>query len=380
MPRFAEFFSGGGMARLGLGERWTCVLANDLCASKCATYRENFGSDHLVEGDIAHLDPARLRQPIDLYWASSPCQDFSLAGKGAGLAGRRSGIFETWVDIIAAAAGTGYRPRIIAFENVVGLLARSEGRDFIEVLSRFVSLGYRVGARVLDARHWLPQSRPRLFVIALRSDIDLPIGWGGPIAGCLAENARLEDVLARAPLALRSSLFRLPAPQQLKHTVALADLVEHDVLDASWLSADQLAFLRSIMSDLAQRKLDQAIHSRETVVGTLYKRGRPDSLGKVAQRAEVRFDGIAGCLRTPAGGSSRQTLVFAGKGRFAARLMTARESARLMGLPDTYILPPNLNRALHLTGDGVAVPVVSWLRDHVFEPILAADSALAHAA
>jgi DNA (cytosine-5)-methyltransferase 1 len=53
-----------------------------------------------------------------------------------------------------------------------------------------------------------------------------------------------------------------------------------------------------------------------------------------------------------------------------ARLISGRETARLMGLPDTYTLPENYNEAYHLTGDGVVVPVVRHLAEHIFEPIL----------
>ena len=53
-----------------------------------------------------------------------------------------------------------------------------------------------------------------------------------------------------------------------------------------------------------------------------------------------------------------------------SRLMSARETARLMGLDDTYRLPRNYNEAYHLTGDGVVVPVVRHLARHVSEPLL----------
>ena len=91
--------------------------------------------------------------------------------------------------------------------------------------------------------------------------------------------------------------------------------------------------------------------------------------GVKRQRAEVRFDGIAGCLRTPAGGSSRQTLLFVDGAHIRSRLLTAREGARLMGLPDDYPLPSSQSQGLHLVGDGVAAPVVRWLSAHLLEPL-----------
>ncbi len=166
-PKYAEFFCGGGMVRAALQTRWDCVLANDIDPMKCTVYAQNWGNDTLVQGDVAALPDGLLRQPIDLYWASSPCQDFSLAGKGRGLSGARSGVFAHWADKITPAIEAGFAPRIIAFENVVGLVSRNAGADLNTVLTRFVRLGYKVGALEIDARRFLPQSRPRLFVVCV---------------------------------------------------------------------------------------------------------------------------------------------------------------------------------------------------------------------
>ena len=70
------------------------------------------------------------------------------------------------------------------------------------------------------------------------------------------------------------------------------------------------------------------------------------------------------------GGSSRQVIVIVEGDLVRSRLISARETARLMGLDDRYKLPPNYNEAYHLTGDGVAVPVVRHLAKHIFEPII----------
>ena len=68
-------------------------------------------------------------------------------------------------------------------------------------------------------------------------------------------------------------------------------------------------------------------------------------------------------------------MVIEGK-RVCSRLLSPREAARLMGLPDTYALPKNYNDAYHLAGDGVAVPVVRFLAAHILEPLLAAALAV----
>ena len=91
----------------------------------------------------------------------------------------------------------------------------------------------------------------------------------------------------------------------------------------------------------------------------------------------MRFDGLAGCLRTPRGGSSRQTVVVVDDGRVRSRLLSPREAARLMGLPDSYRLPHPTTAALHVAGDGVAVPVVRWLAQGLLEPLLEPAEVLA---
>ena len=89
--------------------------------------------------------------------------------------------------------------------------------------------------------------------------------------------------------------------------------------------------------------------------------GGEDVAGQRVQRAEVRFDDVAGCLRVPTGGSSRQTIMIVDGDKIRSRLLSAREAARLMGLPDTYKLPRQYNDAYALCGDGVVVPVVRYL-------------------
>ncbi|EFW11226.1 putative site-specific DNA methylase, partial [Serratia symbiotica str. Tucson] len=117
-------------------------------------------------------------------------------------------------------------------------------------------------------------------------------------------------------------------------------------------------------------KVQSAQKSGKRIVGGLYKRTRMNDNGEKVQRAEVRFDGIAGCLRTPAGGSSRQSILVVEGDKISSHLLSPREAARLMGLPDTYKLPHNYNDAYHIAGDGVVVPVVRHLARFIFEPVL----------
>jgi DNA (cytosine-5)-methyltransferase 1 len=123
------------------------------------------------------------------------------------------------------------------------------------------------------------------------------------------------------------------------------------------------------MTPLHAAKVEAAQAVGERQVGAVFRRTRMED-GRRRQRAEVRFDGLAGCLRTPRGGSSRQILIVVDRGEVRTRLLTGREGARLMGLSDDYLLPKSATGALQVVGDGVAVPVVRFLAERLIEPLL----------
>jgi DNA (cytosine-5)-methyltransferase 1 len=148
----------------------------------------------------------------------------------------------------------------------------------------------------------------------------------------------------------------------------LEDCLERDSPMVNWNSRDETSRLIAMMTDTNRHKLERARASGRRVVGAAFRRTRRDALGRAVQRLEIRFDGQAGCLRTPAGGSSRQIVIEIDGERVRTRLMTPRETARLMGLSDDYRLPDNANEAYHLIGDGVVVPVVAHLERHLLRP------------
>jgi len=368
---FYEFFAGGGMARLGLGEGWACAFANDFDPVKAATYRRNFAdaAAHFHEGDVWKLDAADLPGRADLAWASSPCQDFSLAGARAGLSGGRSSAFFGFWRLIEALAAEGRAPRTVVIENVSGLLTSHGGADFAALGEALAAQGYAFGALEIDAARFLPQSRPRVFVVATREAPPADLTGASPFhtRAVAAAHAALPPHLAE-----RWIWWRLAAPPA--RNTDLAALLEPDAAVA-WHSPERTAALLSLMAPLHRARLE-AIQARgERAVGAVFRRTR-DEDGRRVQRAEVRFDGLAGCLRTPRGGSSRQSIVVVDEGAVRSRLLSAREAARLMGLPDAYALPKAATAALHVAGDGVAVPVVRWLARELLEPLLAGASAV----
>lgn len=159
----------------------------------------------------------------------------------------------------------------------------------------------------------------------------------------------------------------MPTPPH-RNTV-FADLVEDNPNSVPWHSAAETTRLLGQMSPINMAKVEAAKRAGRRMVGAVYKRTRVEN-GVKRQRAEIRFDDLAGCLRTPSGGSSRQVIVVVDGNRIRSRLISSRETARLMGLDEDYVLPKNYNEAYHLTGDGVAVSVVRHLAQHVIEPLL----------
>ncbi|PZQ61407.1 MAG: DNA (cytosine-5-)-methyltransferase [Phenylobacterium zucineum] len=346
------------MARLGLGERWSCAFANDFDPVKSATYRANFpdAADHFREGDVWALTPDDLPGQADLAWASSPCQDFSLAGARAGLGGGRSSAFFGFWRLMEALDDQGRAPGVIVIENVTGLLTSRGGADFAALGRALSGRGYRFGALEIDASVLLPQSRPRVFVIAAR---DVPAGLVGD-SPFHTRAVRAAQAALPADVAAGWVWWRLSGPPA--RNTDLAAILEPDAAVA-WHTPAQTARLLSLMGPLHRARLD-AVAGR--AVGAVFRRTRIED-GRRVQRAEVRFDGLAGCLRTPRGGSSRQAIVVVEGGRVRSRLVSPREAARLMGLPDGYRLPATTTGALHVAGDGVAVPVVRWLADQLLD-------------
>jgi DNA (cytosine-5)-methyltransferase 1 len=371
MPGFYEFFAGGGMVRAGLGPQWSCLFANDLDPRKAEAYRANWGEGgELRVCDVAEVRLADLPGRADLVWGSFPCQDLSLAGPGAGLEGGRSGSFYPFWRLIEGLVEEGRAPVLVAIENVCGTLTSHGGRDFQAICSSFARAGYRFGALVINAELFVPQSRPRLFVVGVREDLSLEPRLLWPEPREPFHPHALRRAVAALPQEVREKRvwWRLPTPEPRESS--LSDLIEDSPNSVRWHTREETERLLALMSKTNLAKVEAARRSIRRRVGCVYRRTRRDERGERLQRAEVRFDEVAGCLRTPAGGSSRQAILVVEGAQVRSRLISARETARLMGLPDSYELPEVYNDAYHLTGDGVVVDVVAHLARHLFEPVL----------
>jgi DNA (cytosine-5)-methyltransferase 1 len=358
-PRALEFFAGIGLARLGLeAAGFKVVWSNDHEPAKHEMYAANFGDDgahEYVVGDIRKVKASQLPVGAALAWGSSPCTDLSLAGARAGLGGSESGTFWEYIRVLRELEGD--RPAVAVLENVVGLATSHGGEDMAAAVKAFNSLGYSVDVLSIDARRFVPQSRPRLFLVAAAE----------PPAGLSQTRSELRpDWLQRvfADPSLRTHRAALPAPPCPLMSglgVCVEDLALSD--ERWWDDARTAAFVESL-SPTQRRRVDQLKRSRGVQYRTAYRRTRH---GEAVW--EVRPDDIAGCLRTARGGSSRQALVRLGGGALRVRWMTPRECATLMGASHYVLDAARTNQSLFGFGDAVAVPVVEWLARHYLMPL-----------
>ena len=367
-----EFFSGGGMARLGLGERsWECIFANDICEKKAAAYRAAFRHvDELKVADIGSLTTSDLPGHATLAWASFPCQDLSLAGNGAGLNGERSGTFKPFWKLIEQLKEDGRAPQVVALENVTGTITSHGGKDFRTILKLMIKAEYRVGALVIDAVHFLPHSRPRLFIVGVQKNIPIPVKLISQMPVTPWHSAALQAAFSQCDSVLQQEYVWWKLPRPPRRTVFLSDIIQTNPEGVKWNPEEETTRLINMMSERNLHKIEAALATGKRHIGTIYKRIRPSENGGKVQRAELRIDGIAGCLRTPVGGSSRQTVLIIDRKGCRSRLLAPREAARLMGVHDKYPVPSKYNDAYHLFGDGVAVPVATWLSRHLLLPLV----------
>ncbi len=265
---FYEFFAGVGMARAGLGADWACLFANDFDHKKARSYRENWGDDVLRVEDVQSVAPSHLPWSADLAWASFPCQDLSLAGGGAGLKGDRSGTFWPFWTLVRGLAGEGRAPRAVVLENVTGTLTSHQGKDFTALCTALRKGGYRCGAVVVDAALFVPQSRPRLFIVALRRDVGIPQDLLAEGPSRPWHTKSVVTAYDRLPVSEAENWIWWSLPEPPRRETRFADLVEDEPHDVDWHTSEETQRLLGMMSDVNRAKVKKASSEKRRVVGT----------------------------------------------------------------------------------------------------------------
>lgn len=371
---FAEFFAGIGLVQLGLQPSgWQCAYANDIEPKKHQMYADQFSDCSAYHvGDIWKTDEvlSRYDNAPFLATASFPCVDLSLAGNWKGFEGERSSTYFGFLEVIRQLDER--RPKVVMLENVVGFLTANQGRDFERAVTSLAKLGYTIDAIVLDAKWFVPQSRPRLFVFGFHTSCQLPNVKAQPnqlpldtqwceaeLSESIIRPTKVCEAMRRIKLPTGWTPMVLPVPTQTDYD--LSSVLDLDDEQAWW---DKAATAKhyEMMETPSRSRVDRLIEQKATQAGTAFRRTRR---GKT--RTEVRFD-LAGCLRTPKGGSAKQIIVAVINGQLKMRWMSSREYARLQGASDFVINVPEI-QALYGFGDAVCVPAIEWIDRNILTPI-----------
>lgn len=348
-PGCLDFFAGSGLVAEGLKGFFRTVWANDICEKKARVFCANHDRAVFHLGSIENVKGGDLPTAL-LSWGSFPCQDLSLAGNMSGLSNSRSGLVWQWLRVMDELPE---RPPLVVAENVVGLVSAAGGEHYRKLHGALVERGYKVGAVLIDASYWVPQSRKRVFVIAVNAEIPTSQHESSYPVWCHPAS------IVRVAKDLSNWVWwHLPTPPT--RSKDLDDLID---FSAPCDGPEKQKRLLQLVPEKHRERMSIAAQNGRMVFPG-YKRIR---YGK--QVLELRFDGVAGCLRTPEGGSSRQFIVIKDNGSYRTRLLTVGEAAALMGAPEHYKLPGTYNDGYKAMGDAVAVPVSRYLAEKLLSPL-----------
>lgn len=163
--KVGSLFSGIGGIDLGFAQAgFEVCWANEIDPDACKTYKLNFPSTRLIEGDIKDIEPRSL-EPVDVIIAGFPCQSFSVCGNQKGFNDKRGNLFFEIIRIVDV-----LNPSVIFLENVANLTEHDNGRTFNVIHNELVSRDYSIRYVIADACDYgIPQHRTRTYIIAFKS-------------------------------------------------------------------------------------------------------------------------------------------------------------------------------------------------------------------
>jgi DNA (cytosine-5)-methyltransferase 1 len=340
--RFIDLFAGIGGLRIPF-ERLggSCVFTCEWDAHCTRTYRANFADDHDIRCDIQDVQNSDVPDH-DLLLAGFPCQPFSLAGvskknslgRAHGFADETQGtLFFELVRIIKAK-----QPRVFLLENVKNLRSHDGGRTYRVITEKLAKLEYQISDRVIDAQHWLPQHRERIFILGFRE----PVLFG------------LDDlVLPNHRSTLGSVLHRSDEEPESPYTIRLDGCT---VVARKYTLSDHLwTYLQNYATKHRAKGngFGYSVFGESDVARTLSARYHKDG-------SEILLS--QGTRRNP-------------------RRLTPRECARLMGFDGPgrprFEIPVSDTQAYRQFGNAVAVPVVEAIAEAIIPLIARRESAAA---
>jgi len=330
---FIDLFAGIGGIRLGFEQSGgRCVFTSEWNKFSQMTYAANFcGAEHDINGDITQIEAASIPDH-DVLLAGFPCQPFSIAGvskknslgRAHGFACETQGtLFFDVARIIEEK-----KPKAFLLENVKNLVSHDKGNTFKVIMKTLQEeMGYTVKAKVIDARHFVPQHRERIFIVGFREDTGFSF-----------------DDLALPSEGPRMSAILHPESGDEAPEAPFTEGPKAKVTEKYTLTPNLWTYLQNYAA-------------KHKAAGNGFGFGLVDK-DSVARTLSARYykDGS-------------EVLVSRGKGKNPRRL-TPRECARLMGYPEGWKIPVSDTQAYKQFGNSVVVPVITALAAHMKPHIL----------
>lgn len=309
--RAIDLFAGIGGIRLGFQQAFRkhidFVFSSEIDKFAQKTYCENFGE--VPFGDITQIDERQIPQH-DIILAGFPCQAFSIAGKRKGFEDTRGTLF---FDIVRIAKE--HLPQLIFLENVKGFKNHNRGRTFEIVLKTLEELGYEVFYEILNAKNFgVPQNRERIYIVAFSKRVFRKVNFSF-------------NELKRSNIESR-----------------VGDILEH-AADTRYTISDKL------WSGHQKRK-EMHRHRGNGFGYSLF-----DENSKYTSTMSARYYKDGSEILIYQKGSN-------------PRKLTPRESARLQGFPDSFLIPVSDNQSYKQFGNSVAVPVIQKIAETILKELI----------
>ena len=315
--KFIDLFAGIGGFRLALESAGAqCVFTSEINKYARQVYLDNFKGD--IAGDITKINEQDI-PPHDILTGGYPCQSFSTIGQRKGFSDPRGTLF---FEILRIAKH--HQPKVIFLENVKGLLTHNGGDTFETMRNSLSDIGYKVHYEVLDATNFgLPQRRKRIFIVAIRKDID------------------------------KKFSFPINSPTNIK----LKDIVETNVDAKYFLSEARNNFI------CKKRKANQCKFGYHLIgpndyVFTLLTSKYEHNLIVDDSKPTGIFNNLKAKLPNDNIINSQNV-----------RRLTPKEYARLQGFPEEFKMNVSNKQTYRLLGNAVAVPVVEAIFNEIMKVI-----------
>ena len=223
---------------------------------KVETYEANWGTGDIKYRDVASLSLvglacgfSRSRMGFISLPGPFPRWKLSRAGSRARQGRDPTGTFWPFWKLIRGLARDKRAPRAIVLENVYGCLTSRNGKDFASIASALAELDYKLGAAVIDAVHFVPQSRPRLFFIAFRGDQGIPASLMAEGPQEIWHPSALIQAHAGVTAAAKKNWIWWRIPRPLKRNSTFAELIEDVPTAVKWHSAAHTNYILNLDVD-----------------------------------------------------------------------------------------------------------------------------------